>query len=76
MPKPIPLKLVVQVLKKNGFFIVSQKGSHAKFRKIADQTYTVIIKMSKKEIPHGTFYQSILPKSGLPESDFKKTKTK
>ncbi|NOY35915.1 MAG: type II toxin-antitoxin system HicA family toxin [bacterium] len=76
MPKPIPLKLVIKVLERNGFFIVSQKGSHAKFRKIASQTHTVIVKMSKKEIPHGTFYQSILPKSGLSESDFKKTKKK
>ena len=34
-----------------------------------------IIKMSKKEIPYGTF-KSILLHSGLEEDDFKKIKTK
>lgn len=59
------------VLQKKGFFFISQKGSHAKFRKIGNPTRTVIVKMAKKEIPHGTF-QSILLLSGLKESDFKK----
>ena len=45
------------VLIKLGFLKVSQKGSHAKF-KDQDGT-TVILPMSKKEIPEGTF-RSIL----------------
>lgn len=72
MPRPIALKHVIRILEKNGFLFVTQKGSHAKFKKKGNPTHTVIIKMSKKEIPHGTFYQSILPKSGLREGDFKK----
>lgn len=70
MPRPISLKIVLRVLKKKGFFFVSQKGSHAKYKKIGSSTRIVIVKMSKKEIPHGTF-QSILLKSGLEESDFR-----
>ncbi len=71
MPKPISLKLIVKVLQRKGFFFVSQKGSHAKFRKLGNPTKTVIIKTSKKEIPYGTF-RSILLQSGLKESDFYK----
>jgi len=71
MPKPISLKLVLKVLRSKGFIFISQRGSHAKFRKIGSPTHTVIIKMAKKEIPHGTF-QSILLHSGLKESDFRK----
>jgi predicted RNA binding protein YcfA (HicA-like mRNA interferase family) len=69
MPKPIKLKFVIKTLEKQGFFFVSQKGSHAKYRKLGKITRTVIIKMGKKEIPHGTF-QSILLLSGLKENDF------
>lgn len=69
MPRPIKLKIVLKVLEKNGFFLVSQRGSHSKFRKIGNPTKTVIVKMNKKEIPHGTF-QSILLQSGLEEEDF------
>jgi predicted RNA binding protein YcfA (HicA-like mRNA interferase family) len=70
MPRPIQLKTVIKVLEKNGFVSISQKGSHRKFRKKEVNTKTVIIKMGKKEIPHGTF-QSILLHSGLKESDFR-----
>jgi len=55
MPRPIDLKTVIKVLKARGFFFVSQKGSHAKFRKRGSPTRTVIVKMAKKQIPHGTF---------------------
>jgi len=73
MPRPIDLKTVIRVLKLKGFFPVSQKGSHAKFRKHGSPTRTVIVKMAKKQIPHGTF-QSILLQSGLKESDFRDEK--
>lgn len=73
MPRPIDLKTVIKTLKQQGFFFVSQKGSHAKFRKPGSLTRTVIIKVAKKQIPHGTF-QSILLQSGLKESDFRDEK--
>jgi predicted RNA binding protein YcfA (HicA-like mRNA interferase family) len=70
MPRPISLKQLLKVLCQQGFVFVSQKGSHAKYRKAGIPTRTVIIKMSKKEIPHGTF-QAILLQSGLKENDFR-----
>ncbi|MBI1975651.1 MAG: type II toxin-antitoxin system HicA family toxin [Candidatus Vogelbacteria bacterium] len=73
MPRPIPLKQVIRVLRDKGFFFVSQKGSHAKFRKPGSPTRTVIVKMAKKEVPYGTF-QSILLQSELKESDFREEK--
>ncbi|MBI4252942.1 type II toxin-antitoxin system HicA family toxin [Candidatus Uhrbacteria bacterium] len=69
MPKPVLLSLILRVLRQKGFFFVRQKGSHARFRKTGSQTKNVTIKMSKKEIPYGTF-QSILLQSGLKESEF------
>jgi predicted RNA binding protein YcfA (HicA-like mRNA interferase family) len=49
---------------------ISQRGSHAKFRKAAKgTTYTVIVPANRKEIPHGTF-RSIVRQSGLREQDF------
>lgn len=71
MPRPIDLKLVLKVLKEHKFELVSQRGSHAKFRKKGRSKKTVIVKTTKKQIPHGTF-QSILLLSGLEESDFRK----
>lgn len=70
MPKPIELKTVLRVLEKKGFFFVSQKGSHAKYKKIGYPSKVVIVKMSKKETPYGTF-RSIILMSGLEESDFR-----
>lgn len=70
MPRPIPLQRVLRVLKEKGFFFVSQKGSHAKFRKQGNPVRTVVVKMAKKEVPHGTFMAIVL-QSGLQESDFR-----
>ncbi|MBI3459115.1 type II toxin-antitoxin system HicA family toxin [Candidatus Azambacteria bacterium] len=71
MPRPIPLRLVLKTLIKNLFFLVRQKGSHARYEKTVNQkTFKVTVNVSKKEIPHGTF-QSILLQSGLKESDFR-----
>jgi predicted RNA binding protein YcfA (HicA-like mRNA interferase family) len=70
MPRPIDLKIVIKVLGRKGFFFVSQNGSHAKFRNTGNSVRTVIVKMSKKQIPHGTF-QSILLQSGLEEKVFR-----
>lgn len=72
MPRPIPLKLVLKILRQKGFSLTGQKGSHAKFRKEKNKAKRlVIIKTTKKEIPHGTF-QAILLQSGLKETDFRK----
>lgn len=73
MPRPIPLKQVLKVLQREGFFFIKQKESHAKYRKLGKVTQNVTIKTTRKEIPHGTF-RSILLQSGLKESDFIKGK--
>lgn len=70
MPKLPSSEEIIAVLREKGFVFVSQKGSHAKFRKYpGSSTLTVILPMERKEIPIGTF-RSILRQSGLKKEDF------
>ena len=71
MPKLYSSLEIIKVLKKQGFVYISQKGSHAKFRKTGSQTSTVIVPAGRKEIPFGTF-RSILRQANLTEDDFRK----
>jgi len=71
MPRPIALRHLLKVLQAKGFIFVSQVGSHGKYKKVGNPTKIVIVKMTKKEIPYGTF-KSILLHSGLEEDDFLK----
>ena len=75
MPKPVLLRLILKVLRKNGFFLIREKGSHARFRRAESPERNVTIKMTEKEIPYGTF-QSILLQTGLEEKDFVKNQEK
>ena len=70
MPKPYPLRLILKVLLKKGFFFVSQNGSHAKYRSHRNPQLTVIIPTHGKEVLYGTF-RSILRQAKLTEEDFK-----
>lgn len=70
MPKLYSSKDIIKVLQKRGFIYVSQKGSHAKFRKTGSPTLTVIVPAGRKEIPFGTF-RSILRQAGLTQDDFR-----
>ena len=67
MPDLFSSQEIIQVLKKNGFVLVSQRGSHKKFKK---GKRIVIVPDPKKEIPKGTF-ASILRQTGLSKEDFK-----
>lgn len=69
MPKLYSSDYIVKVLLRLGFEFVSQKGSHAKFRKGINPVLTVIVPMTKKEIPFGTF-RSILRQANLTTEDF------
>jgi predicted RNA binding protein YcfA (HicA-like mRNA interferase family) len=69
MPKLHSSSFIIKRLEKNGFVFISQKGSHAKYRKDGNPVLTVIIPAGKKEIPFGTF-RSILRQSHLTENDF------
>lgn len=61
---------IVKVLEREGFVFVSQRGSHAKYRRTdAGTVSTVIVPAARKEIPRGTF-RSILRQSGLDERAF------
>ena len=66
MPKLYSSRQIVKTLEKHGFVFVSQRGSHAKFRK---GELTTIVPMGKREIPAGTF-SSILRQSQLKKKDF------
>lgn len=70
MPKLYSSGWIVKILEQHNFVLVSQKGSHAKYRKsVQKATYTVIIPIGRKEIPYGTF-RSILRQSRLQEEEF------
>ncbi len=71
MPKLYSSDEIVKTLQRKGFIYVSQKGSHAKFRKCGKRILNVIVPMAKKEIPFGTF-KSILRQSNLLKDDFRK----
>lgn len=70
MPKLYSSVEIIKVLLKHSFYFVSQKGSHAKYRKSGNPVLTVIVPAGKKEIPYGTF-KSIVRQSALTEEDFK-----
>lgn len=57
---------IINALIKNGFIFISQRGSHAKFRK---DKRIVIVPSPTKEIPMATF-KSIIRQSGLTLEDF------
>jgi predicted RNA binding protein YcfA (HicA-like mRNA interferase family) len=71
MPKLYSSEYIVKILLRIGFQCISQKGSLAKFRKGTNPVLTVIVPMSKKEIPFGTF-RSILRQANLTIQDFNK----
>jgi len=51
MPKLFSSKKIIKVLVANGFYLVSQKGSHLKYRKDGNPTLTVIVPANRMEIP-------------------------
>ena len=69
MPKLYSSDEIVKVLQRQGFVFISQKGSHAKFRKQGDPILTVIVPVKRKQVPVGTFH-SILRQSNLTKENF------
>lgn len=55
MPKTYSSEYVAKVLTKQGFHLVSQKGSHAKFRREGSPARIVIVPMGRKDLRLGTF---------------------
>jgi predicted RNA binding protein YcfA (HicA-like mRNA interferase family) len=67
MPKRLGSIDVIRILQHHGFFLVSQKGSHAKYKNAAGRMS--IVPHPKKELPIGTT-RSIIRQSGLSPTDF------
>ena len=69
MPKLYSSKQIQKVLKLFEFKLISQKGSHGKFKNLNEKI--AILPMNKKEIPNGTF-RSILKQADITLKDFEK----
>jgi predicted RNA binding protein YcfA (HicA-like mRNA interferase family) len=67
MPRRLGSSEVIRVLLDHGFFFVSQKGSHAKYKNASGRT--AIVPHPKKELPIGTT-RAIIRQSGLRPEDF------
>ena len=61
---------VCKVLRRHGFVLVGQRGSHAKYRRAGQPARTVIVPMGRKNLLVGTFH-SILEQAGLSGRDFR-----
>jgi len=71
MPKLYSSKTVISALQRDGFNVVSQRGSHIKLHKeVGGKTFTVIVP-NHKEIAVGTF-NSILRQAGKTKQEFEK----
>ena len=62
-------KDVIRVLKRNGFVLTGQKGSHQKWRH-ANGRQVIVAVHGNKLIPRGTL-KSIIEESGLYVDDFR-----
>lgn len=69
MPKLYSGKEVLRILKKKGFTVVSQKGSHIKLRGIRDEKLHTVIVPYHKQIAFGTF-KSILSQASMSKREF------
>ena len=66
MSKLLSSEQITKILLKFDFQLVSQRGSHQKYKK---EGFTVIVPSPRKEIPMGTF-RSIVRQAGLSVDDF------
>jgi predicted RNA binding protein YcfA (HicA-like mRNA interferase family) len=69
VPRLYSSREIIAALERAGFALVSQRGSHVKYRKAGSPTKTVIVPAGRREIPRGTF-RSIVRQSGLDEDLF------
>lgn len=69
MPKLYSARVVLHTLKKAGFVIISQKGSHIKLRGIREEKLQTVIVPNHKEIAIGTLV-SILNQAAMTRKEF------
>ena len=67
MPRRLGSREIIRVLETRGFSLVSQKGSHTKYRSANGRV--VIVPHPRKEVPIGTT-RAIIRQSGLALADF------
>jgi predicted RNA binding protein YcfA (HicA-like mRNA interferase family) len=61
---------VVRVLRRHDFHLVSQKGSHQKWRNEVTGKQVIVAHHKGKQLPIGTL-RSIIEGSGLPNDEFR-----
>ena len=72
MPHKIPrLKAdeVIKLLQQHGFVLISQRGSHQKWRNNTTGKQVIVPIHKGKQLPLGTL-MSMIDGSGIPEKDF------
>lgn len=69
MPKLYSSREVLRVLRRAGFELVSQRGSHIKLRGVREGKLCVVIVPNHKEIARGTF-SSIISQANLTRAEF------
>ncbi len=73
MPRKIPrLKAseVIRILQQHGFILISQHGSHQKWRNQDTGKQVIVPNHKGKELPLGTM-RSIIDGSAIPKNEFK-----
>ena len=61
---------VIRVLQRHGFELISQRGSHQKWRNVSSGKQVIVPFHKGNQLPLGTI-RSIIDGSGIPEADFK-----
>jgi predicted RNA binding protein YcfA (HicA-like mRNA interferase family) len=61
---------VIRILQRNGFILVSQRGSHQKWRNDETVKQVIVPYHQDKQLPLGTL-RSIIEGSGIPETQFR-----
>lgn len=69
MPKLYSAKKTTAALRRAGFVIVSQRGSHIKLRGVRQGKLQTVIVPNHKEIAHGTM-ESILKQATMSRGEF------
>ena len=69
MPKLYSARVIIRALRKAGFDIISQKGSHIKMRGVREGKLQSVIVPNHKEIAKGTF-SSILLEANMTRVEF------
>jgi len=71
MAKPLSAKIVIKVLcKEFGFYFVSQKGSHMKFKKITNGKTIITVVPNYRELSQGTL-KGVLDLAEIEEKEFR-----